>query len=156
MEGNMNSIASQQDGVMHTCSHLVEKKLFSWKLWILTSSTKRKCIVKEMRFSSSLFLKCSRCTWTVKPMIYTAFVSKKNSTMMHGGPSRDSSCRKCAIEYKTGRHKLMCLTLRLGLHIQGGLKGGGVAGRSFQAHSLQYSLVIGQNFEATTLMICGA
>ena len=91
------------------------------------------------------------------PMIYTAFVSKTFSTMMHGGPLGDSSCKKCAIEYKPGKHQLMCLNLHLGLtHTRGGLKGGGVVGRSFWAHCLQYFLAVGRHSLGTTLIAWGA
>ena len=142
---------------MRTCSCLAEKKWFSWKLWILTSSTKQKCVVNEMRFSSSLFLKCSRCTWSVVPMIYTTFVSETFSTMTLWGPSGDRSCKKCAMEYNLGRHQLMRLTMRLGLtHTRVGLKGGGVVGRSFWAHSLRYLLAMGWHFASTALAIGGA
>ena len=73
------------------------------------------------------------------------------------GPSRDNSCKMCAIEYRLGRHQLMHLTLHLGLtHTRGGLKGWGVVGRSFWAHSLWYALGVGWHFVATALTVCGA
>ena len=109
---------------MHTYSHLAEKKWFNWKLRILTLSTKRKCVVNEMRFNSSLFCKCNTCTWSVVPMTYIAFFLEIFSTIMQGGPSRDTSCRNCAIEYKPGKHQLMHLTLHLGFTLtQKRLKG---------------------------------
>ena len=79
------------------------------------------------------------------------------SAIMLGGPSGDNSCKKCAIEYRLDRHQLMCLTLCLGsTHTWGGLKGGGVVGRSFWAHSLWYSFAVGWHFADTALMVWGA
>ena len=37
-----------------------------------------------------------------------------------------------------------------------GLKGGGVVGRSFRAHSLRYSLAVGQHFVGIALAIGGS
>ena len=91
------------------------------------------------------------------PITYTALVLEIFSAIMLGGSFGDSSCKKCAIEYKPGRHQLMCLTLRLGLtHTRGGLKGGGVVGHSFWAHSLRYSLTVGRHFVGAALRVEGA
>ena len=51
----------------------------------------------------------------------------------------------------------MRLTLRLGLTLtRAGLKGGGVVGRNFLAHSERYSLALGRHLASAALATGGA
>ena len=51
----------------------------------------------------------------------------------------------------------MRLTLRLGLTLtRVDLKGGGVVGRNFRAHSWRYSLAVGRHFASAALATGGA
>ena len=110
---------------MCTWNLLVVRKKSIWKLWILTSLIRCRCVASKMKFSSFFLQRCNGCTWRVVPITYMALVLELIFAIMLGGPSTDSSCRKCAIEYKPGKHQLMRLTLRLGLTHTGKLKGRG-------------------------------
>ena len=61
------------------------------------------------------------------------------------------------MEYNLGKHQLIRLTLHLGFTLtRGGLKRGGVVGRSFWAHCLQYSRAVGQHSLDPALIARGA